>query len=340
MSYKNILIYLGIGPKRHLDDVGLTTLVDRPGVGSNLQDHIMILMDGLTNSNEWLGFDPLWNIDPMKYLTWLLKNPYNGPLGDSGIGTGAFIHTPFENKDPFNRPQIQLFTIPLYLSVCHVNARIILGISDKSLELQREHKGKDGVSILPALLRPKSTGTIRLASTNHHDHPLIDPQYLKHPDDVKTLVEALKIVKNIYDSKHFKYDFLYINYQMTQFYMISLSVLRNAKVEPLISPLCKSHKPWSEEYFRCVVQNNVMTVYHPVGTCKMGSVNDTMAVVNASLKVLGTQKLRVIDASVMPKIIGGNTNAATVMIGEKGADMIIKQYQGCVEEKEYSKVEL
>ena len=105
LSYKNILIYLGIGPKRHLDDVGLTTLLNRPGVGSNLQDHIMILMDGLTNSNEWLGFDPLWNIDPMKYLTWLLKNPYNGPLGDSGIGTGAFIHTPFENKDPFNRPQ-------------------------------------------------------------------------------------------------------------------------------------------------------------------------------------------------------------------------------------------
>ena len=74
-------------------------------------------------------------------------------------------------------------------------------------KLQREHKGKDGVSILPALLRPKSTGTIRLASTNHHDHPLIDPQYLKHQDDVKTLVEALKIVKNIYDSKHFRYDF-------------------------------------------------------------------------------------------------------------------------------------
>ena len=121
---------------------------------------------------------------------------------------------------------------------------------------------------------------------------------------------------------------------------LSLSVFRNAKVEPLISPLCKAHKPWSEEYFRCVVQNNVMTVYHPVGTCKMGSVNDTLAVVDPSLKVLGTQKLRVIDASVMPKIIGGNTNAATVMIGEKGADMIIKQYQGCVEEKEYSKDEL
>ena len=80
-----------------------------------------------------------------------------------------------------------------------------------SCQIYREHKGKDGVSILPALLRPKSTGTIRLASTNHHDHPLIDPQYLKHPDDVKTLVEALKIVKNIYDLKHFKYDFFKVN---------------------------------------------------------------------------------------------------------------------------------
>ena len=80
----------------------------------------------------------------------------------------------------------------------------MLGISDESLDLQRQHKGKDGVSIMPALLRPKSTGTIKLASANHQDHPLIDPQYLKNPDDVNTLVEALKIVKKIFDSKHFK----------------------------------------------------------------------------------------------------------------------------------------
>ena len=84
------------------------------------------------------------------------------------------------------------------------------------------------------------------------------------------------------------------------------------------------------------MQNHVLTVYHPVGTCKMGSLKDSMAVVDSSLKVIGTKNLRVIDASIMPKIVGGNTNAATVMIGEKGVDMIIKEYEICdMKKKEY-----
>jgi choline dehydrogenase-like flavoprotein len=106
-----------------------------------------------------------------------------------------------------------------------------------------------------------------------------------------------------------------------------LFFFRDANVEPLVSPLCKSHRPWSDEYYKCVVQNNVLTVYHPVGTCKMGALNDLTAVVDSSLKEIGIQNLRVIDASVMPRIVGWNTNAATVMIGEKGVDMIIKEYQ-------------
>ena len=111
-------------------------------------------------------------------------------------------------------------------------------------------------------------------------------------------------------------------------------------MEPLLSPLCKSHEPWSDEYFKCVVQNNVFTVYHPVGTCKMGSLTDPMAVVDSSLKVIGMKNLRVIDASIMPRIVGGNTNAATVMIGEKGVDMIINEYQIYDMEKKEPKDEL
>ena len=111
-------------------------------------------------------------------------------------------------------------------------------------------------------------------------------------------------------------------------------------MEPLLNPLCSSHKPWSDEYFKCVVQNNVGTVYHPIGTCKMGSSNDPMAVVDPELRVLGANNLRVIDASIMPKIVGGNTNAATVMIGEKGADMIIKDYQNPNRKEKETKDEL
>ena len=88
------------------------------------------------------------------------------------------------------------------------------------------------------------------------------------------------------------------------------------------------------------MQNNVGTVYHPVGTCKMGSKSDPMAVVDPKLKVLGIDNLRVIDASIMPRVVGGNTNAATVMIGEKGADMIIKDYITLDAEKTMIKDEL
>ena len=94
----------------------------------------------------------------------------------------------------------------------------------------------------------------------------------------------------------------------------------------MVSEFCRSHGPWSDEYFKCVAKNAPFTVYHSVGTCKMGPPKDEMAVVDPTLKVIGIQNLRVIDSSIMPKIVGSNTNAATVMIGEKGADMIIKDY--------------
>ena len=95
----------------------------------------------------------------------------------------------------------------------------------------------------------------------------------------------------------------------------------------MVSEFCRSHGPWSDEYFKCVAKNAPFTVYHSVGTCKMGPPKDEMAVVDPTLKVIGIQNLRVIDSSIMPRIVGSNTNAATVMIGEKGADMIIKDYQ-------------
>ena len=95
----------------------------------------------------------------------------------------------------------------------------------------------------------------------------------------------------------------------------------------MVSEFCRSHGPWSDEYFKCVAKNAPFTVYHSVGTCKMGPPKDEMAVVDPTLKVIGIQNLRVIDSSIMPKIVGSNTNAATVMIGEKGADMILKDYK-------------
>ena len=174
-------------------------------MGSNLQDHIMISIDALAENSERLGFSPFQAVNPFNYIKWFTSNPYNGPLADIAIGTGAFFHTPSVAKDPYKRPEIQLMSVPFYVYFeWGTMYKEMLGLSEEHSSLNQEHFGKDGVTLLPALLRPKSTGIIKLRSANHEEHPLIDPNYLKDPDDVKTLVEALKISKDILDSKHFK----------------------------------------------------------------------------------------------------------------------------------------
>ena len=93
---------------------------------------------------------------------------------------------------------------------------------------------------------------------------------------------------------------------------------------------CEQHKPYSDPYLECLTRSYTATIYHPVGTAKMGPPDDPMAVVDPQLRVYGVSGLRVIDGSVMPKIVSGNTNAPIIMIGEKGADMIkgIDNYGG------------
>ena len=183
----------------------METIINKPGVGSNLQDHIMIVIDALSENNERLGFNPFQSANPLNYFTWFTSNGYNGPLGEPGLGVGAHIHIPYDNKDPYKRPQIQLVTMP-FTTLFEWGAMYadVLGFSKEHLALNNNNLGKDGVTFFPILLRPKSVGSIRLVSSDYKDYPLIDPQYLKDPEDVKTLVEALKIVKTIFDSYHFK----------------------------------------------------------------------------------------------------------------------------------------
>jgi choline dehydrogenase-like flavoprotein len=117
-------------------------------------------------------------------------------------------------------------------------------------------------------------------------------------------------------------------YKMTQ-----TSTFNKKKIKPIVDRFgCGKFEPFTDEYFECSLRHWSHTVYHPAGTCRMGPATDPFAVVNAELQVHGVENLRVIDASIMPAIVGCNTNAPTIMIGEKGADMIIKKWM--VHEKE------
>lgn len=100
----------------------------------------------------------------------------------------------------------------------------------------------------------------------------------------------------------------------------------NSTLNEYLATECGSYGYMTDDYWRCVARHYSQTIYHPVGTCKMGPYSDKMAVVDARLRLYGIKGLRVIDASIMPTIVTGNTNAPTIMIAEKASDMIKEDY--------------
>jgi choline dehydrogenase len=151
-------------------------------------------------------------------------------------------------------------------------------------------------------LRPESAGHLTLKSANMDDHPLIHPNYLATDTDCRTIVKGIQIARKI------------------------------AKTEPLKTYITEEHAPGAgvgeedEDAILDWARKNSVTIYHPTGTCKMG--NDPMAVVDPRLRVHGIAGLRVADASIMPQIVSGNTNAPAIMIGEKVSDMILEDARG------------
>jgi choline dehydrogenase-like flavoprotein len=150
-----------------------------------------------------------------------------------------------------------------------------------------------GFSCHVCLLRPKSVGHVSLRNTNPQDAPLIDPKFLDHPQDLEDMVAGFKATRKLLEAPALA--------------AYSTRDIRTAGVQ-------------SDEQIRAILRQHVDTVYHPVGTCKMGV--DQAAVVDPTLRVRGIQGLRVVDASIMPTLIGGNTNAPTIMIAEKAVDFI------------------
>jgi len=147
--------------------------------------------------------------------------------------------------------------------------------------------------VIPVLLRPLSRGTIRLASTDPYAAPLIDPQYFSDSQDLDILVEGLKIGLALSKTEAFQ--------------------KLGSKFYYKIFPGCEAITPWTDDYWRCFVRHYSSTIFHPSGTCKMGPSTDKTAVVDPQLKVYGIKGLRVADASIMPYVVSGNTNAPTVI---------------------------
>jgi choline dehydrogenase len=244
-----LLMLSGVGDAEQLQALGIEAVVDLPGVGQNLQDHVFVTV--VQESPQDIGSDSASN----------------------GIESGLFLHSQYNSEIA---PDLQIFFGPTVFAppgYAHLDT---------------------GFTGAVCLTRLQNVGTVRLRSLNPEDPPIIQMNYLQHRTDVQKVVEGVKIMRQLMQSSGFE--------------------------EFCGKEIAPGEQVQSDEEIEDYIRDTCTTAWHPVGTCKMGV--DPMAVVDPELRVHGVQGLRVVDASIMPTIITGNTNAPTIMIGEKAADLI------------------
>jgi len=306
LNSAQILMLSGIGPKWHLDQLGVPVIEDLP-VGENLQDHYGTGALAFTVEKPVTLVQTRYENIPsvLKYAMF-----GSGPLTVLGGVEGmAWIPTKFQNRSK-DWPDIEFHFVSGSLgSDGGRQVRKVHGVGDRMWQMFRPLAFRDSWSIIPMLLRPKSRGNVRLQSANPYDKPLFNAGYFTDHSDLLTLVEAVKFALSLAETTSFK------KYG-TRFW------------DQVPMPGCEQTELWTDEYWACICRQYTTTIYHYSGTAKMGPPTDTEAVVNHELKVYGVRGLRVIDASIMPKIPSGNTNAPVIMVGEKGADLIKEYWYG------------
>ncbi len=268
-----LLLLSGIGPAAHLREFGIEVRHDLPGVGGNLSDHLDYLQLHASRDQTLFGFTP-WQALTGPVHLWNYLRYGRGQLTTNVAEAGAFFRTDPSLVDP-----------DIQLHFC------IAAVGDHGRE---RHWGVSGIGLHTCVLKPKSRGTVRLASVDPMAAPAIDPNYLGDAQDLDTLVKGVRMAQNI---------------------------LAQPAMQRFAGRDLHPQKQDGDKGLVDLIRARSDTIYHPVGTCKMGQGPD--AVVDSFLRVRGIQGLRVVDASVMPEIVRGNTNAPTIMIAEKAADMIL-----------------
>jgi choline dehydrogenase len=244
-----LLLLSGIGPAAHLRELGIEVVVDLPGVGENLHDHLQV---------------------PLVYTA---SQPV--PAGQNNHGEMLAL---LRSSDAAPYPDVMLYPI------------------DVPYALGGHELPENGYTIMATLARPYSRGTIRLASADPTQPPLLDPNYLADERDMETLLAATRIARRVGESSAF-------------------APWREAEVIP--GPDTDDDEGW-----RAHIRRTACSEFHPVGTCRIGT--DELAVVDPALRVRGVQGLRVADASVMPVAPSTNINAGVVALAERAADLIGK----------------
>lgn len=271
-----LLLLSGVGPADELAKLGITPVLDLPGVGKNLHDQLEVYItaeskDPISYTGEDRALRALGHgIQYTFYKT--------GPAAATITEAGAFARS----SAGITHPDLQLHMLPAY-------------VVWKDGQRQAEKATGHGFTILAVAIRPKSRGSVTLQSSDPTIPPLVDPNYLDDPEDLRLTVEGFELIRKVLAAPAF---------------------------QPFVTrEMLPGKATTTREQIVDYIKREAKTDYHPVGSCKMGV--DELAVVDPELRVRGLTGLRVIDASIMPNIISGNTQAPSMMIGEKGAALVL-----------------
>ena len=272
-----ILERSGIGAAAHLNKLGIPVLVDLPGVGENLQDHLQLRMVYKVNGIKTLNtkanslFGKL-----MIGLEYLLKR--SGPMSMAPSQLGAFAYSSPEQKSANVEYHVQPLSLERFGEDLHSFNAFTASVCN---------------------LRPTSRGSVHIASTDPEAPPIINPNYLSADEDRKVAAESLRLTRKI---------------------------VEQAALAPYSPEEYKPGKQYQSDDELVKAAGDIgTTIFHPVGTCKMGRADDPMAVLDSELRVRGIGHLRVVDASAMPTITSGNTAAPTMMIAQRAAELLTRE---------------
>ncbi|OSQ37997.1 choline dehydrogenase [Thalassospira mesophila] len=266
-----LLMLSGIGPAAHLKEHDIAVVQDLPGVGENLQDHLELYVQ--QECSQPISLHRVLNPwGKLKVgLEWYL---FKTGLGASNhFEAGGFIRS----RAGVQHPDIQYHFLPAAMNYNGSGAA-----------------ENDGFQAHVGPMRSQSRGTIRLASANPAERPIVDPNYMSHPEDWEEMRASVRLTREIFGQSAF-------------------DDLRGGEISP-------GKDVQTDAEIDAWVAQHTESAYHPSCSCKMGS--DDMSVVDGDTKVHGIEGLRVVDSSIMPTIASGNLNAPTIMIGEKAADII------------------
>lgn len=297
-----LLMLSGIGPKKHLEELKIPVKMDL-AVGKNLQDHFAVPIYIGFHKNREPSTRPIDLVD--RTYSYVMHN--KGSLSGVGMLNLVGFYNTVNNSEPY--PDIQFHSLYFRRLTPHFSEYLKTMDYAPSVDkyLRKMQEKYDILCLMVTLLKQEVPGKIELRSTDPFDPPKIHPNYVAGQKDLETAIRGIRRIQEYEKTKAYSYH--------------------DPEEFRLDLPNCDVLNYDSDEYWGCYIRHMGTTMYHPVGTSKMGPNSDPEAVVDDELRVKGVKGLRVVDASIMPVIVSANTNAAAIMIGEKGADMIRDEWR-------------